>query len=518
MEEHNKREYNFTNVTITELGLTVTYTDGDSSRWPKKNKPTNYKANEPITYYCNAEETKLEFYLSKLGSALAQAILETTGVRVPKPVLTGFPKGYALFEHFKECNSEITRRDTYLFGSGISRFRSPHEFEEHLMWIASDKTNKCICKYCRPAELGAWRGKDTELRSLPDNTIIACAVSRPVVTTSNRRNNKSNSQNLSLINSDYDIDNTFRRGEIVWSSVKQSLDITQQRELSCQLGEELNDRIEYWPAMVINRIRAPYVSTSSVRVARELEFLYDLQILLINNDLQLQPKAIKPWRAFDANKIILDFENIKYTARDELVVKYIKAVKRAIHAASIFTPVLSYEYKPPISLSDSTTKSEAEKRYYQQILSFTHFKTMMLGPELFRINDFIQFQDSGEQSILRIKSIYHDENNDMKIIGELFHVIPKKDGHSKLVPKNSNNSKRIIDVLQVLGRFYSFYKIKCNTVVKEQKSAIHRTNILSGRQKQALPYVLHNPFSNVPSQRCHNNHQMKMTDDMEIDT
>ncbi|CAG8432786.1 519_t:CDS:2 [Diversispora eburnea] len=510
MAECNNRKYNFTNVTITERGLTVTYTDGNSSRWPKENKPANYKANEPITYYCSADETRLEFYLSKLGGALAQAILEVTAV------LTGFPKGYALFDHFKECDSEIIRRDTYLFGSSISRFRSPHEFEEHLLWMASDKTNKCICKYCRPSELGAWRGKETELRSLP-NDIIARPDSKPVNIKSNKRDNKSNSQNLSLTNSGYDIDNTFRRGEIVWSNVKQSLDITQQRELSRQLGEELNDRIEYWPAMVINRIRAPYVSKSSVRVARELEFLYDLQILLINNNLQLQPKAIKPWRAFDANKIILDFENIKYTARDELVVKYIKAVKRAIHVASIFTPVLSYEYKPPISLTDST-KNEVEKRYYQQILSFTHFKTIMFGPELFRINDFIQFQDSGEQSILRIKSIYHDENNDMKIIGELLHIIPEKDGHSKLVPKNSDNSNRIIDILQALGRFYSFYKIKCNTVVKEQKSAIHRENILSGRQKQELPYVLHHPFSKVSNQRRYNNHQMKMTEDMEIDT
>ncbi len=33
-------------------------------------------------------------------------------------------------------------------GFGSIRFRSPAEFENHLLWLASDQSTNCICKYC----------------------------------------------------------------------------------------------------------------------------------------------------------------------------------------------------------------------------------------------------------------------------------------------------------------------------------------------------------------------------------
>lgn len=86
MEEYKAKECNFTNVQISENGLTVTYSDGQRSRWPETNKQIISKTQGTITYFCNTDETKSQYYLSKVGNALAQAIFKATGVRVPKRV------------------------------------------------------------------------------------------------------------------------------------------------------------------------------------------------------------------------------------------------------------------------------------------------------------------------------------------------------------------------------------------------------------------------------------------------
>src|SRR5687767_9490397 len=33
-------------------------------------------------------------------------------------------------------------------GFGSIKFRSPAEFEDHLLWLASDRSTHCLCKYC----------------------------------------------------------------------------------------------------------------------------------------------------------------------------------------------------------------------------------------------------------------------------------------------------------------------------------------------------------------------------------
>ncbi|CAG8803785.1 34197_t:CDS:2, partial [Racocetra persica] len=159
-------------VKVTETGLTLTYSDGNKSNHPDTN-PRSDESGAIFTYRIIAKaEQKTILYATKLGSALGSA-LEKQGFKVPNAILTDLPEGYALFEHIKQYppdesgKAKPIRKDTYLFGNG-SKYRSPAEFEEHLLWLASNKTSSCRCRYC---DKGWSTGSDLDSTSRKKNDV-----------------------------------------------------------------------------------------------------------------------------------------------------------------------------------------------------------------------------------------------------------------------------------------------------------------------------------------------------------
>ncbi|CAG8454551.1 10542_t:CDS:2 [Acaulospora morrowiae] len=512
---YKERGLNLTNVLVSEEGLTVTYSDGHPSRWPSKITPVPDPETGDVIYYrpISQNEQKTELYLSKVGQALAKALKETQDIEVPKSVLTSLPHGYALFEHIKiYAHKEEPRKDTYLFGSSISRFRSPHEFEEHLLWMASDKANRCICKYCSPfgyepsprkqknintnsintSSINSYRnaksgsgGKSLASRIVTVSEGYSSSYVTRGITLESETKNASSSGSLGSVDNN-SIDNRFRRGEVVWVNIESALNLVQQRQLVIQVGD---DRIKYWPAAVVDRKKAPYVSDPSVRIPQESITLYHLQVLLIGDVMDLRQKAILPWHILDPDEIIHDFEKVKYTARDELVVKFVKAVTNAIRVVTTYTPLM--EYRLPPSFVNSAA-DERQRSYYRRLQSFLHYKTMFLGPESLKINDLIRIKRPDEkdprvrekQPVFRLKRIYADENECLKMIGDIYIKMPKDDGGVKLVKMNPDYD---IDIAQIAGRCYTLYPaVKCNTRVKEQMGLNQRISILKKGHSPSL--------------------------------
>ncbi|CAG8520168.1 44279_t:CDS:2 [Gigaspora margarita] len=235
----------------------------------------------------------MQLYLTKLGEDLAKVLRKDSGIRIGNSTLTRLPDGYRLFEHIKQNKeSGEVRKDTYLFGGGVNsnlKFRSPNEFIDHLLWLASDKTSSCDCKYC--------------------NGKTSSGLQTPVV--SGKAMTKSQEQG------------GFRRGELVWATKDQIL-TTDEAETSSY--------IKFWPALVIERaVVSPHV-------------LYTLQRVLVDGTLKVRQNKIMPWLALDPADLTKQFDNQDVTDDPLLVSKFLEAVNYANEIAAMYTPVIKSEY------------------------------------------------------------------------------------------------------------------------------------------------------------------------------
>ncbi|CAG8637973.1 8121_t:CDS:2 [Cetraspora pellucida] len=278
---------NLINVNVTITGIEVTYSDGSPSRWPTEITPRQDGYGN-ISYYrpiIEPSDKKLQLYLTKLGEALAKVLYKDSGIEVSNSVLTQLPNGYKLFEHIKQQHkSGDIRKDTYLFGGGVDsgiKFRSPNEFIDHLLWLASDKTSPCTCKYCG--------GKTYSSKTMVKSQEQA----------------------------------RFRRGELVWATKDQILKTDEKDTLDC---------IKFWPAVVIERIVVPP------------HVLYTLQRISLDGTLKVRQNKMMPWLALDPADLMKQFDNQDMTDDASLFSKFLRAVNHAKEMASMYTPIIKNEY------------------------------------------------------------------------------------------------------------------------------------------------------------------------------
>ncbi|BEJ02578.1 hypothetical protein CcaverHIS631_0703730 [Cutaneotrichosporon cavernicola] len=119
--------------------------DGRSDRWPPYTKPTNTGWFEPLS----PDDAKYTLYGEKIGKHVAEKVLGIHGLKKPRIDL---PDGYKLYVHKKPQPDKSVREDVYLFGSPVSKFRSPNEFMEHATWLFDlskdlKDHSTCECKY-----------------------------------------------------------------------------------------------------------------------------------------------------------------------------------------------------------------------------------------------------------------------------------------------------------------------------------------------------------------------------------
>ncbi|CAG8643861.1 12781_t:CDS:1, partial [Dentiscutata heterogama] len=169
------------------------------------------------------------------------------------------------------------------------KFRSPNEFIDHLLWLASDKASPCACKYCS--------GK-------PSSGVQASVTSSKAMTKSQEHGG-------------------FRRGELVWA--------TKDQILSTDEAETLG-YIKFWPAVVIERtVVPPHV-------------LYTLKRVLLDGTLKVRQNKIMPWLALDPADLTKQFDNQDITDDTSLASKFLGAVNYANEISSMYTPVIKSEY------------------------------------------------------------------------------------------------------------------------------------------------------------------------------
>ncbi|CAG8550634.1 13146_t:CDS:2 [Cetraspora pellucida] len=494
------------NVIVSSSGLTVTYSDGKQSTHPTKLSPVpDEKGN--IFYYrpVARNEPKALLYAKKLGQELCKK-LKQQNVKVPNAVLIDLPDGYGLYDHIKQyplgaSGKYKIRSDTYLYGNG-TKFRSPAEFKDHLLWLASDKAVSCNCQYCGgqksttlEAAFASFSSKEPNVQKKKASTL----------------NNDKNESSIKFVN-------MYRCKEIVWGDIEYILNSSQHGTLSKEIGY---NQIKYWPALVHQRSKADL--DSSDNKDNNYVILYVLQPLMLPGTMKLPHKAILPWLAYNpsnptqaiegvmhnnshfqplesSNHIqLLDCSNQNHSQSPEssnhiqllessnnmqtlessnhirslesskqngLVNAYLKAIALAKKIALTFTPLQQYKYKlqPMYLLKIENTE---EKRLLQEMESYPHYRNILLGSELLRENDYVRLKHpsrdyNDEMPIFKINTIFLNALNKIQLSGDIFVRAPsmKFNGNVPMLIKlNEENLEYTMDLSEIAGRYYILHHI-----------------------------------------------------------
>ncbi|CAG8597333.1 7421_t:CDS:2, partial [Scutellospora calospora] len=405
---------NIVNVKVTEAGLTVTYSDGNKLNHPDTNPKTNEKGAIFSYKTVGKDEHKTTLYAVKLGNVLGKA-LEVQGINVPNATLIDLPDGYALYERVKQYpvddsgKAKPTRKDTYLFGNG-SKFRSPAEFEDHILWLASDKASSCKCRYC---------DKDWCQNLSKKSNVFLLDETSNLPLTIQEINPKNKKKFISM----------YRCEEIVWGDIKYILNPSQYESLFEEVGA---DQIKYWPALVCKRLKEQY--------RNGFEILYMLKPLMLSRVKKLSYKFILPWLAYDSSnstqaigkELYSDSQIrlLRITKHYELVNAYLKAITRAKEIASTFTALQQYQYTLP-SLSFTKIESVSERRLLQQMGTYPHFREILLGNEVLREDDYVRltrasYNSTDKLPVFRINAIFLNALNKIQLSGDMFIRGPSK--------------------------------------------------------------------------------------------
>ncbi|RHZ45494.1 hypothetical protein Glove_673g32 [Diversispora epigaea] len=468
---------NFVNVEIIEAGLKVFYSDGDPKHHPSIETIVDSSGNKSHYRLVGRKEQKFDIYSTKLGDALGKA-LKKSGLVVPKALLLELPKGYGLFENNKEYVNKPTRKDTYLFGNG-SKYRSPAEFEEHLLWLASDKEMPCTCKYCPKDSYRnnpqSQRSVDTRSPSKPYQSIQkqnTSSIKR--WTAAQKGKSKATSviakdENLSLR-----IDNKSRREDIIWADIQYILHSGQRDSL---FSEEGGDLIKYWPAIIREKSKAMHNFKNPIgNNFNNSSVFYTLQPLMLAGTKRLQQNAIIPWLAYSTKDVIQAIESklmkednehlLKSSTRGEFVNTWFKALEQAKEISLTYTPILEYKYKLPNGYLKYIEQAN-EIRLLQQMESYPHYKAIFIGTELLKEDDYIRLTRSSRDSsterlpIFKINTIFLNSQKKIQMSGDLFPRAPpssKNDGECFMLKKlNKDKFEYTIDLSEVAGRYYKLH-------------------------------------------------------------
>ncbi|GMK60041.1 hypothetical protein CspeluHIS016_0902580 [Cutaneotrichosporon spelunceum] len=141
--------------------------DGAQACWPLSTQPKSTGWFEKLP----PDDAKYTLYGEKIGKHVAENVLGMHGIKRPR---IDMPDGYALFVHKKPQPDKSIREDVYLYGSPVSKFRSPNEFMEHVTWLFDTSKDlkdhsTCECKYNSKSAIAREKKSESTARGKRSN-------------------------------------------------------------------------------------------------------------------------------------------------------------------------------------------------------------------------------------------------------------------------------------------------------------------------------------------------------------
>ncbi|CAI2171247.1 9635_t:CDS:2 [Funneliformis geosporum] len=376
---------------------------------------------------------------------------------------------------------------------GRHRFRSSNEFLPHLMWLVSDRSGQCRCKYCvTPNSTTSVKRKvyapSTRKSKRQKNvgaTDVAPKSKRITRSNSAKKGNRKQVAGRTPTKkrkSEVALDipppvpkyAVFREGEAVWLAIDKVLN--DKTLVECNKILPLHSQLEYWPA-IIGLITPPDDNESNEEV------IYTVKPLILHENKNVTVDSLRPWLIYSPKKSpsgkrftrsLLNI-NLDQATSEQIVEIYLKAVLKASELVKIFAPVYQYDYHKVNKTKK--TKEKREGKYY---------KAMYFGAELIYEGDLVRLmpshsEDQGEElSYLQITSIFEDSKQGFHVTGDLYEKNKslEKD-KSELIPKNDIDEEFTLNVWDIAGRFYPMYPDITGSLTCELiKTAEYRMSIL----------------------------------------
>ncbi|GES84077.1 proteophosphoglycan ppg4 [Rhizophagus clarus] len=468
-------------VEITSDGIKVTTTDGIGSPQPKNLKPVNDEKGN-VSYYqrFTNKDQRAEYWLQRLGKALADYLRKYSKMNVPKEneKLVDFPEGYVLYQHNKEYKDNTKpRHDRYLYGA--YKFRSPKEFEPHLIWLVSGQVKNCGCVYCSNNAKGINNGK--RKKSTLEKTINDKSTKKIKIDSDAKKTDEN-------INKPKFAKTLYRRGEIVMVNLNKTGNV-HHTELIRNSSHENDISIFYWPGVISEISKVPITDNMSDDTASinsdgysiVYKAYYKIHLLELSEIIQVDRKALFPWLACK-KEIPKTF--IKNKKLEPYIKKYIQAIDRVNKISNVYTPVHSYRHKE----SDDhlrEIKTLSEKKRLQDIENYPHYEAILLGTEMIYVNDYVRLtpmnadsmsdDDDEKPEYLLIRSIYKHGTKGIQFTGDGLLRGKLLNEHSnrrslsdyEWTTVNKSDAEYTIDLQDIAGRFYLLFpnlkdRINCN--------------------------------------------------------
>jgi hypothetical protein len=366
--------------------------------------------------------------------------------------------------------------------SGRHKFRSPNEFYPHLLWLISDKSGQCHCKYCTKSTTSGrkphvYKAKRRVKRQREADTSNDAPVPKRVTRSSagkftnnrkisidNRRKNTKKKRKSKVAELEENLppptpkNSVFRGGEIVWLSINEILNDKTLAECNKIFS------IEYWPAIVGSI--TPKEDNESYE-----SIIYTVKPLILHESKNVTIDSLRPWLIRSLDKALLSSNNrftrsllnveLDEATPEQIVGIYFKAIQKADEIVRVFTPMYQYEYHK------KGTKKEQHG---------VHYKAIYFGAELIYEDDLVRLLPEGskdqseplddtnqeketKESYLQITSIFEDLKTNIQITGDLYErgKLSEEGDTNEWIPKNKQDEEYTVDVEDIAGRFYPMY-------------------------------------------------------------
>ncbi|CAI2171533.1 10491_t:CDS:2 [Funneliformis geosporum] len=484
--------YTFANVKIEKAGLTVTTSDATS-----EHHPTNTIADTPDEdgkqfYYrpIKRREQKWVLYCTKLGAALARELKRANSdSEIPTEILTDLPKGYQLFEHVKNYINDPKkyRTDTYLFGLGSIKFRSPAEFEDHLLWLASDQSTQCICKYCSKDSTPRKKIQSTPQRSVQQTTPQSALTKKSlIVSPSNQVESKSKKSTSNNEQLPYDISYYIRSGEVAWFKTSTILPDNHLEEL-----KKGNVDIGHWPGYVIERQKFSQAANDKVTRSQIGKISYRVQPFNVAGVLKALEDQVVPWLMLSSENFVKKIYKIKEDHESQgkysptlmrIISLFCSACDIARRISKTYALLDSYTYTfPPLFLQN--IKDLEERRLLQEMEKCPHYKSIFFGSEILKEEDYVRMNDVVSKGnnirVFKINTIYKNSENKLFFNGDIYLKASTKNGKISWSRLNEEDREYFIELKEISGRYYDTHPfIDKSMEVEEVISFNERKNLL----------------------------------------
>ncbi|RGB31192.1 hypothetical protein C1646_709641 [Rhizophagus diaphanus] len=481
-------------VEITSYGIKVTATDGIGSSQPKNLKPVNDEKGN-VSYYqrFTNKDQRAEHWLQRLGKALADYLRKYGKMNISKEneKLVDFPEGYVLYQHNKEYKDNTkSRHDRYLYGA--YKFRSPKEFEPHLIWLVSGQVNNCKCVYCNNSSRGINNGKRKE--STLEKTINDRSTKKI------KNDSEAKKIEVENVNKPKFAKTLYRRGEIVMVNLNKT-GKAHHTELIRNSSDENDISIFYWPGVILETSKVPITDNMSDDTASAnsdgcgiiYKAYYKIHLLELSEVIQVDRKTLLPWLACK-KEIPKSFINNKKLEPN--VKTYIQAIDRVNKISNIYTPVHSYKHKEADDHLKEI-KDPLERKRLQDMENYPHYEAILLGTEMIYVNDYVRLapinvasmsddddnekeseyllNNRKEPEYLLISSIYKHATKGIQFTGDGLlrgkllneHSYRRSLSDYEWTTVNKSDAEYTIDLQDIAGRFYLLFPnlkdgINCN--------------------------------------------------------